>query len=237
MNLTALIALSLISIDGGTQSRVAISDDVVTEYAEKMGGDVGLPPIVVFHDGSHYWLADGFHRFMAAKRIGLTEMDADVQAGTRRDAVLFAAGANTSHGLPRTNADKRRAVEMLLNDAEWAQWSDREIARRCGVHHVFVGDMRKSILVTNTSMNPERSFTHHKTGTPSTMRTENIGKRSPAPAPAPPAPVPTKPSAVSRGVGLAYANQAISFLNKIPPDDGLREEALDFVISWIEVNR
>ena len=34
-----------------------------------------------------------------------------------------------------TNADKRRAVETLLNDAEWATWSDREIARQCGVHH------------------------------------------------------------------------------------------------------
>ena len=39
------------------------------------------------------------------------EIAADVRQGTRRDALLFAAGANSSHGLSRTTADKRRAIE------------------------------------------------------------------------------------------------------------------------------
>jgi hypothetical protein len=36
--------------------------------------------------------------------------------------------ANAPHGLRRTNADKRRAVVRLLEDTEWSQWADREIA-------------------------------------------------------------------------------------------------------------
>jgi hypothetical protein len=38
--------------------------------------------------------------------------------------VLHSAGANAMHGLRRTNADKRRTVMLLLQDEEWAAWSD-----------------------------------------------------------------------------------------------------------------
>lgn len=64
---------------------------------------VEFPSLTVFFDGSHYWLADGFHRFFAAKKHGLGAMSAEVYQGTRRDAVLYAAGANARHGLRRTN--------------------------------------------------------------------------------------------------------------------------------------
>lgn len=39
-----------------------------------------------------------------------------------REAILFIVGANASHGLRRTNADKRRTVERLLADEEWRGW-------------------------------------------------------------------------------------------------------------------
>ncbi len=38
--------------------------------------------------------------------------------------------------------DKRRAVMTLLQDVEWGQWSDREIAQRCKVEHKTVGKIR-----------------------------------------------------------------------------------------------
>jgi hypothetical protein len=37
---------------------------------------------------------------------------------------------------------KRRAVLTLLNDPEWAAWSDREIARQCAVTQPFVSSIR-----------------------------------------------------------------------------------------------
>jgi hypothetical protein len=70
----------------------------------------------------------------------------EVWPGTLRDAILFAAGANDRHGLRRSREDKRRAVETLLADAEWAAWSDREIARRCAVSHPLVAAVRKDFL-------------------------------------------------------------------------------------------
>src|SRR5690606_10483672 len=60
-------------------------------------------------------------------------------------AVLFSVGANAKHGLQRTNEDKRRAVTTLLIDPEWQKWSDREIARRTGVHHDTVGTYRREL--------------------------------------------------------------------------------------------
>jgi site-specific DNA-methyltransferase (adenine-specific) len=55
-------------------------------------------------------------------------------------------GANSEHGVRRTNRDKRTAVELLLKDAEWAGKSDRWIAERCGVDHKTVAAIRESQL-------------------------------------------------------------------------------------------
>jgi hypothetical protein len=48
--------------------------------------------------------------------LGLAKISADVREGSRRDAILYAVGANASHGLKRTNRDKRNAVRVLLKD-------------------------------------------------------------------------------------------------------------------------
>lgn len=136
------INLKAIRIDGGTQSRAEINNEVVSEYAEAIKAGATFPPVTVFHDGADYWLADGFHRFHAFGRAGKTSIAAEVHQGTVRDAVLFSLGANPSHGLRRTNADKRKSVLTALNDAEWSEWSDRKIADACGVGHPFVAALR-----------------------------------------------------------------------------------------------
>lgn len=141
-----MLKLSQIRTDGGTQVRASLNDLTVAEYAEAMADpDTVFPPVIVYHDGTDYWLADGFHRVAAWKQIGRSEVPAEIRPGTRRDAILHACAANSAHGLRRTNADKRRAVETLLRDEEWSQWSDREIARRCAVHHGFVAKIRREL--------------------------------------------------------------------------------------------
>src|SRR5260370_21587031 len=81
---------------------------------------------------------------------------ADVRPGTERDALLFSISCNGAHGLPRTNADKHKAVTLLLADAEWNQWSDREIARRCQASHVFVHQVRRSASGNGYQMGPRK---------------------------------------------------------------------------------
>ena len=140
------IVLDVIRTDGGTQPREFLNELVLSDYTEALGLGAEFPPLTLFYDGSQYWLADGFHRFFAAKKLGTGSVTAEVHQGTRRDAVLYAMGANATHGLRRTNADKRRAVFTLLKDEEWQRWSNREIARQCGVTPTFVGKLRSALV-------------------------------------------------------------------------------------------
>jgi len=164
------INLKSIRIDGGTQSRVSINEDAVASYAEAMTEGATLPPVVVFRDGADDWLADGFHRYHAHNRIGAVSIEADIRAGTLRDAVLYSVGANGKHGMPPSNADKRKAVLVLLNDAEWSAWSDREIAKLCHVSHQMVCNHRPSLSTVDSEKPAERTYTT-KHGTEATMDT------------------------------------------------------------------
>lgn len=146
-----------IIIDKGTQSRAAISEDTVTDYAEAMQAGDEFPPVITFFDGVDYYLADGFHRLHAVKRLGKTSIQADVRTGTLRDAILYSLGANRDHGLRRSNADKRKCVQTLLDDFEWGDLSVNEMARICGVSPQLVlavkaemdGGVKVSTVKTN----------------------------------------------------------------------------------------
>lgn len=142
------VMLDSIRLDGGTQPRTSINEAAVAEYAEAYADGHALPELVVFFDGTDYWLADGFHRFHAARRAGLSELVVNLKQGTQREAILYSVGANATHGLRRTNDDKRKAVRTLLDDAEWSKLSDREIARRCCVTQPFVSSLRKPGVIT-----------------------------------------------------------------------------------------
>ncbi len=171
------IRLEQIRTDGGTQPRAEVNEDVVREYAESLTDGAKMPPVVVFYDGAGYWLADGFHRFFAHRKIGALDIAADVRQGTRRDAVLHSVGANDTHGLRRSKADKRQAVLTLLKDDEWGKWSNREIARRCSVNDKTVAAIRESLTAEIRSDEPgQRTYTT-KHGTEAVMNTTNIGKK------------------------------------------------------------
>jgi hypothetical protein len=85
----------------------------------------------VYFDGTTYWLADGFHRFLATKRNGQSEISAEVQPGGRTEALRHALGANSLNGVYRTNGDKRNAVEIALE--EWPELANPVIAEICKV--------------------------------------------------------------------------------------------------------
>lgn len=162
--------------DGGTQSRAAINEATVAEYAEAMLDPIRVfPPVIVYHDGRDYWLADGFHRLAAWERIGRTDIPTDIRQGTRRDAILHSVAANSTHGLRRTNEDKRRAVMTLLDDAEWSQWSDGKIADRCGVSQPFVSSIRRDLSQNGFEMPVLRTV--DRDGTTYQQDTAKIGKK------------------------------------------------------------
>lgn len=158
--------------DGGTQPRAVLSQAVIDEYAEAMErGDI-FPPVIAFSDGIDLWLASGFHRQAAAIKADKL-LDVEVRKGTVRDAILFSVGENATHGLRRSNADKHRAVETILADAEWSKWSDNRIANHCGVSQRFVGEARLSM---NGSKIGETRIVE-RGGKTYEMATANIGRK------------------------------------------------------------
>ena len=169
-----MLELEQIRIDGGTQSRVELNQETVAEYAQAFTAGATFPPVVAFFDGANYWLADGFHRYFGARDAGESAIDAEIRTGTQRDAVLYSWGANDKHGLPRSNADKRHIVTVILKDEQGRQWSDRDIAKRFGFANSFVSKMRQSLFSENSENPAERTYTT-KHGTTAVMNTANIG--------------------------------------------------------------
>ena len=97
-----------------------------------------FPEVTVFFNGLEYYLADGFHRYFATKKLGKTSIVCNVVTGTLRDAILYSKGANADNGLHRSNATKRKCVTDMLEDFEWQFWTNTEIAKACRVSAEFV---------------------------------------------------------------------------------------------------
>lgn len=142
---TKSVKLSDIAIDGETQQREKINEEIVAEYTEAMRCGAKFPAVTLFFDGVQYWLADGFHRYHATTKVPALDILADVREGTKRDARLFSAGANGTHGQRLSNADKRRSVLVLLLDKEWSAWTNRDIAKHCHVSPAMVDKLRKEL--------------------------------------------------------------------------------------------
>ena len=123
------------------QTRAALNEDTVSDYAEAMERGERFPAVTVFTDGAEYYLADGFHRVEALRRIGKKSVMAELQDGDYKAALLYALKANSTHGLRRTNADKRHALEMAWNAREHlfgGEPSDALLADVCGVTRLTV---------------------------------------------------------------------------------------------------
>lgn len=139
------LPMDVIRIDGGTQSRTRIHEDMVDQYATLIEEGTIFPPGVAFFDGKEYWLADGFHRYHALRKNKRASMVCRIVNGTVREAILYSFGANGTHGMPLSAEDKRHIVTEMLNDFEWSTWGDREIARACHVSHPFVAKVKASL--------------------------------------------------------------------------------------------
>ena len=151
---TQEIALDQIDIHGGTQTRVKTNEEAIESYAEEMNGGTVFPPITLFFDGATYWLADGFHRYLAAKRIGVPAITAEVKAGGRVDALRHALGSNATNGVYRTNADKRNAAAIALE--EWPGLANPVLADICRVSTDLVRTCRRELEQAGKIARPER---------------------------------------------------------------------------------
>jgi hypothetical protein len=166
LNIGALV------LDQKLQSRTEINEQTIEDYSDaiKMGDE--FPAVLVYFDGVHYYLTDGYHRYHAHKKAGKAGITCEVVNGTFRDAVLRATSVNSRHGMRRSVADKRKAVMTLVEDFEWDTWSNAEMAAHCGVSPSFVADLR-------TSAGKTSDVVKYKTATGKVMEKKKAPGRAP----------------------------------------------------------
>ena len=194
------VALGAIAFDAGTQIRAAIDQQVVADYAEAMTNGAQFPPIVLFHDGNQHYLADGFHRFMAAQRNAFADIDAEVRPGTKEDAVWFALGANSQHGKPLTKADKSHAVALALQ--AWPDRLHKDIAAQIGCSNELVSKVKAS-----------SKFTVQLGGQVTGVALQNQAKREAVQ-------VLVKKGGLDRDQIAKQANVSVSFVSKVRAEMG-----------------
>ncbi len=175
------LPIAEIRLDGGTQPRSALDFAAIDDYAEAMAAGVKFPPVVVFHDGEHYWLADGFHRLKAAFASGFDAIDCELRQGTLEDAQWYSFSANKTNGLRRTNEDKQRAVKSALLHPRAAEMSNSAIARHVGVDEATVRNWRTR-LAASSEIPKIDTRTVSRQGSTYQQRTTQIGRRRAKPS-------------------------------------------------------
>jgi len=187
-----VIGLESVRTDSGAQARLARDEGTVASYAGAIDAEASaearqiidvqgkpFPPVDVCEgEGGELWLADGFHRVEAAKRAGLSFVEAIVHGGGKRAAFVMGLGVNESHGVRRSRKDKLNAVKRALTDDELAGWSDSQLARVCAVTRQYVSGHRKRMEASGTI--PYRRYLKQADG-----ELRDRGERETAPAKAP----------------------------------------------------
>ncbi len=170
--------LNLLNIrtDGGTQPRLELDQNLVKEYAEVMREGVVFPPVEVFHDGSVYWLVDGFHRYFGYKTNGLTSIEAIIHTGTLREAQFYAWKANNKHGNRLKAEDIRAILRIMLTDEEYSKWSNNHIAKELDISSMTVGRVR--VAMQEEAKTPAQTTVTYvdRHGNTTTMKTDKKKK-------------------------------------------------------------
>lgn len=241
------LRIEQIKTDSGTQARESINEETVCSYAERMeDGDV-FPPVIVFHDGNEYYLADGFHRVMASSRISAIDIEADVRKGTAQDALWYALGANKAQGHRMTKGDVRHAVEAALR--AFPERTQQAVAEQVGCCRVYVLKIQEQLVTSNKLTIPQTRIGADGKSRPTTYTprehvdrdqetSQHRDEVTTTPQQTEEARYLDKDEGkkpVSRAIALS--NEAIAVLQRIPVNDPQRELGLRTVAKWIKFNK
>lgn len=133
------------------QTRAKTDIRFVQAYSRKMAEGNRFPPAVAFRlPDRQLILADGYHRAAARKSLGFTNILTTIRPGTAQDAIIFGIKANFDQDNIRevTKGDRKHAVEIMIRDGTFRQWSNRAISKRCGVSSAFVATLRVGLFGT-----------------------------------------------------------------------------------------
>lgn len=153
----ARIPIDEIISDEGYQPRMKGLEKRHVRLLEASDPATWLPLVVTPEDGG-YAIIDGFHRYEAARLLGLKELSCRVEptAGYQE-----AFEANVRHGLPLSLEDRKAYARWLYEyeKPNGQRLSYREIGRRCGLSHHTV---KAAILGESPSGQDAQSYRQEK---------------------------------------------------------------------------
>ena len=128
--------IKIADLDLSLQTRAGTDAETINNYAEAMADGAQFPDVTVFTDGKRYWLADGFHRVMAAKQNGsVVKMKSE---GYREDTVDLSVSDKNSVRRGSSGAMPERAqqiIEQAQREPQQQRLSERRRAAVSGQSH------------------------------------------------------------------------------------------------------
>src|SRR6266446_4025641 len=135
-----------LTLDPSTQQRAGGEPpEKIEEYAGKYKDGVEFPPIEGYSDGEHVYVWDGHIRTQAAIHAKLKEVRVNVRRGDLAKAVLASLGCNEAHGLPRTAADRHKAIRAALALPGNERISAGDLAKLCSVSKPLAAEIKKQL--------------------------------------------------------------------------------------------
>jgi len=143
---TGWIALEKITFDSKYQARKSVPEDAQTEYHQQamQGPESEWPfnaPVEIVEVAGVYYLTDGWQRCSACLKAERPKVFATIESGDLELVLMRACAANATHGVRRSDDDKRNAVRMALK--QWPKKPGSEIAEICKVSPGLVSKIRK----------------------------------------------------------------------------------------------
>lgn len=140
--LRVLVLITMITM---IQLRKLYSTEAEARYADCEAAGETLQAVKGLYDLSvpALYCYDGEHRMNALIKNGKTHIVMELEQGTKREAILKAAGENDKHGVDLKGEDKDNIVMTLLEDEEWRTWSSTRLAKITRTSVPFVEKLRQ----------------------------------------------------------------------------------------------
>ena len=141
-----LVFIAEVDWKNSPKVRDQIIPEVVDDYAERYKKREKMPlPRIAQLDSDGKWLVciDGMHRMHALKQNGQKAVECEVTKMEPDDVVKEALACNRTHGLRRSNADKRVCIATALS--MWPDKSNLAVSQLTGVDDKTVNVVRKDL--------------------------------------------------------------------------------------------
>jgi ParB-like chromosome segregation protein Spo0J len=228
-----MVPIDKIDADQTIQIREGLDNETVAKYRVIIKEHEFMAPMLVVQiAGTDMWLlSKGFHRLAAYKLEGKTSAPCEIRKGTSSDAKWWAL-TDGQAGLPMTNADKRKAVKVAVEDKVLGEKTDAEIAKQLGVSASFVGDIRRGLTPAAKKERAKKTDTPPAAAPPRTTNADPEQVHAPVSSGAAPGPSSTP----SGGAGPALA--PVTTRQRKEPDSGFngqrtKAQALSELRMWV----